>query len=52
MESDRLRSSCRVEVAEPIGDVLRALGVRAVARTIMSYNNDQELIEKVAVLEE
>jgi hypothetical protein len=51
MESDRLRSSL-VEVAEPVGDVLGALGVLAMARTIMSYNNDQELIEKVAVLEQ
>jgi hypothetical protein len=41
-----------VETIEPVGEVLRALGVLAVARTIMSYNDDQELIEKVAVLQE
>jgi len=41
-----------VEVFEPVGELLRALEVLAVARTIMSYNDDQALIEKVVVLQE
>jgi hypothetical protein len=52
MESDLLLASHMVEIAEPAGEPGRALGVLAVARTIMSYNDDQDLIEKVAVLQE
>lgn len=33
------------------GDLVRAMEMLAVARTIMSYNRDRDLIEKVTVLQ-
>jgi hypothetical protein len=46
------KESDMAELAHSTSYLVRALEVQAIARMIMSYNHDQDLIEKVTVLQE